>query len=769
MIWLIALLLPVPAPLSSLATTDSEPRIEWVELQRAGQDTQALASVEQYLAYEHEGGADKGVLYLRGRLLTRLGERDRAAEVLLAGLATDAGLEPFARLRLAEVESARGRPEVAADLLAVLLAAKPPSQLRTPASRLLARAIRRGADCRLLEPLDGWSLDEESQRVLRLQRSDCHRLGAPARADADLIALLADDTADGVALEAAERLADSLTDPSGEISLDMAKAFFGQRDFPLALDYYSRALQPEAMPLAARADYETHYAVGRSYFWLGDYRRAAQRFASVVGLSSARDKKARAHYQEARSLELAGDTAAAELAFGRAFTSDPEGSWAAAALTSRMRLAWIDGRESEALKLYSGLANRRRWRGSRARAALFLAASDLVRDRSDRAGAWLDVVAGTPDPHLPELAYWQGRLAEIEGDTLRAQQRYRVALLDDLYDPWSQEAVKRLEQPALRLEAERAAAVLIASGRERDLLAAWLLTPESEPGRKAFSDLLTLLRSRPRERPFLDLAPVATAAWPLWSDPLNDPEERLLALGDWEFGLPAVSRHFPASELRLAITRARLLAEAGMTRASILTAELVGKQMPSTVPGPLWPAELTARLYPQAHGATIRRYAGAREFDPLLLTALIREESRFDASATSAAAARGLTQFVLPTARRLAQVIGIEELQASDLHDPEISIRLGAAYLEELAQRFVAREPQMLAAYNAGESQTDQWRRYCFSDEPAEFLTKIGFRETRSYVRKVLRARARYRELYGESPDPVETATGGSASSTASK
>jgi soluble lytic murein transglycosylase-like protein len=54
-----------------------------------------------------------------------------------------------------------------------------------------------------------------------------------------------------------------------------------------------------------------------------------------------------------------------------------------------------------------------------------------------------------------------------------------------------------------------------------------------------------------------------------------------------------------------------------------------------------------------------------------------------------------------------------------------------------------------VAAYTAGDRQVALWRAHCYSREPAEFLTKVGFRETRDYVNRVLGARARYVQLYG--------------------
>ena len=46
--------------------------------------------------------------------------------------------------------------------------------------------------------------------------------------------------------------------------------------------------------------------------------------------------------------------------------------------------------------------------------------------------------------------------------------------------------------------------------------------------------------------------------------------------------------------------------------------------------------------------------------DPHLLLAIFREESRFDPEAVSPASARGLGQFILPTAQRLGRDIGLD-------------------------------------------------------------------------------------------------------------
>ena len=55
----------------------------------------------------------------------------------------------------------------------------------------------------------------------------------------------------------------------------------------------------------------------------------------------------------------------------------------------------------------------------------------------------------------------------------------------------------------------------------------------------------------------------------------------------------------------------------------------------------------------------------------------------------------------------------------------------------------------MVAAYNAGEDQAALWRRSCVTADPEEYLAKIGFRETKAYVVRVLETRDAYRGLWG--------------------
>jgi soluble lytic murein transglycosylase len=145
---------------------------------------------------------------------------------------------------------------------------------------------------------------------------------------------------------------------------------------------------------------------------------------------------------------------------------------------------------------------------------------------------------------------------------------------------------------------------------------------------------------------------------------------------------------------------------------------------------PLWFFDI---IGPQS-GATL---------DPLLVTALIRQESAFNTHARSRVGARGLMQLMPATAKMLAKV------RTSKLYDPETNIALGTQYLRKRLAQYDGDVELTLAAYNAGFSRVDEWKRRYPTENRILFLDLIPFRETRDYVSSILRNYYWYTKLYG--------------------
>jgi soluble lytic murein transglycosylase-like protein len=581
------------------------------------------------------------------------------------------------------------------------------------------------------------------------------RGGTPQAGRSLLIALLDENREDDVARLAADRLA-TLTagGERGRVPLLLSMTFFEHREFDrsvrqLAQIFGLAGVRGKAPPAHELA--EARYALGRTDFWQGRFEPAAKTFGEVAEGAATAAERARALLQQGRSYEMLGDWQQAVATFRLSFLAEPAGEWAAPSLLGMLRLEWRRGNEPTGAAILSMLGSSPKWRDSARRATLFMAASDLVRGRADRAGAWLErAAAGSADEDLPETAYWRGRLAELQGRLPVAVAAYLEALRADLYHPLSRAALARLRIEPLAGEARTAGRRLAASRRSQDLYDAWLLLgPDDPTARAAERRLRSQLLADPAAGPFLGMSEVPVAAWPLWTASLHRPEEMLLALGAWHEGAPAVREHFPPSAPSLALTGCLLLARTGETARSIQLAEALRERLPARLPLVLLPAELHRCLYPLAYREPLLAEGRLRGIDPYLMAALIRVESRFDHQAVSAGAARGLTQFALATARRVAAGLGMDRLEAEDLDRPEVAIDLGGAYLAQLLRTFRGTPHIAIAAYDAGEAQATLWRTYCFSPEPEEYFTKIGFRETRLHLARVLTAWNWYQRLYG--------------------
>ena len=133
------------------------------------------------------------------------------------------------------------------------------------------------------------------------------------------------------------------------------------------------------------------------------------------------------------------------------------------------------------------------------------------------------------------------------------------------------------------------------------------------------------------------------------------------------------------------------------------------------------------------------------KLDPALLAAVIYQESKFDTSARSSSGAIGLMQLTPATARGIAIRTGGSAFRTADLYNPEINIRYGAWYLENLFLKY-GNERLVLAAYNAGQGNVDRWR--------ARTRT-IQFSETRAYISRVEHLKRIYRHAWGKELGPL--------------
>lgn len=127
-----------------------------------------------------------------------------------------------------------------------------------------------------------------------------------------------------------------------------------------------------------------------------------------------------------------------------------------------------------------------------------------------------------------------------------------------------------------------------------------------------------------------------------------------------------------------------------------------------------------------------------------LAYSIARQESAFNKRAVSPANARGLLQLLPGTAKAVARKKGLKYSFKRLTTDAGYNATLGASYLSEQLSNFNDSYILTFAAYNAGPRRVDEWLKR-FGDprgkplnEVIDWIEKIPFKETRSYVQRIL-------------------------------
>lgn len=524
--------------------------------------------------------------------------------------------------------------------------------------------------------------------------------------------------------------------------------------------HYDRAIALSQAALGHAWSDDLQFALGRSYFGNEQFAEAERAYLRGASTTKKPETQAVFYWHAARAAQLRGDDATAERLMTSAISVKGNFDATRAALTQRIRLRLAKNRPAEAA---SDLALLRKISaGKRAvlEGSLAYAVGMLAKGNAGAALATLDAIPRSlTDPYdRAEIAYWRARALEGRNDRAAL-----AAYLDVLRSPapthFAYFARRRLDSPQMtaRLRGELSAreteaARLVAEKKydlarrvetDRILLSSTARTAELER-------LTAIYRELPSYRAVLELSPEALPAFPN-VDPADTPS-LLIAMGLADEATQAIEERWPLRPARSALTRSFALNQGGASRPSIYAIEVMMKSVPEDFHPDLLPGLVRQLLYPRYFYAFIAEDAEKYGADPALLLAIMREESRFDPRARSQAAARGLLQFIITTARDIGAAVGLVDLSPADLYDPRIIIRLGAKYLSELAEELDGNRYRIAAAYNAGPKQTALWSRMQAAPGDDYFLTAVNFDETKHYVRKVMNSYERYGEIYAKQP-----------------
>lgn len=536
-----------------------------------------------------------------------------------------------------------------------------------------------------------------------------------------------------VALQAASNLRPD--DPEVWLRRGGAAAAAGRRD--LARLAYARAAWsfpgqgPEVRARAALSallgrpvrpediDPESRLLRGRRLAQEGEWDQAAVEFRAVAAATRASRTAAGEAWYRLGEIYMHSDRRAAHDAFRRAagYGWNPPGAWYWAALSARRAGLTTQAREASSALLRAapnGLWTARFWLDAGR------------REESDGRGVtaaahYRKAIAAAPGSGEAAEARWRlGWVALGAGRHAVAEAAFRGAAQAA---PWRGEAARAWYWAARAGGSASAPALL------RMVADQYPLTFYGQRARARLGLPAPLLPPAPSPAPDANARAVAAPT-----------HEELARLGQDADASEAAEDSLDARPGRRDLRLVRLLSETygrlGDVRRSVAHAE-------EALSGGVRDKAVWRLAYPRAYWPEVEHAAGAAGIDPLLLLALVREESRYDRTVISSARAVGLAQ-ILPTTA--AAMTGDPSLTAHRLKDPATNLTLGARYLRLQLDRFDGDLRLALAAYNAGPGAARRWRN--LDTDPDYFIEKIGYAETRAYIRRVLGSYGVYRVVW---------------------
>ena len=508
------------------------------------------------------------------------------------------------------------------------------------------------------------------------------------------------------------------------------------------IDYYAGAAYPDAYGAAIRA-FDRYLAsepaekVEETLYHKALAQRATAQSADALDTLQQLIEgypegslQVKAHFEKAATLALAGDNDAAVETYQELATSFPDDDLAPEALWTAARLRQVEGALAQAAELYEEL-QRSFPKYEDADAVLWYAG--LARYRAgDPEGAtanWQALLDLYPDSiYGTKTRYWLGKVGVEPGDSDGAG--YWEQLVADMPENYYSLRVQQLAAGEA-LTATRLVTAPVESppwdGVQYEVeMLPWLVEWTEVP---TGTDSLSL--------------PVA-----LTSDLDFRRGQALLEAGLRGEALEAFdqAKSLVWSDPLALAGLARYYREQGLLGLAASSASRLADLWPE---GTIHEAPLTLQYlaYPLAYTDLLSSEALSRDLDPLLLAALVRQESLFEPAAKGWAGERGLGQVMAATGQDIARALGLEDFEVDDLYRPATSIRFGAYYLASQLERFDHEILVALAAYNGGPGNALYWREAGGEDLDL-FVEVIGAVTSRLYLQGVLEQYVVYEHLY---------------------
>jgi len=511
-------------------------------------------------------------------------------------------------------------------------------------------------------------------------------------------------------------------------------------DFQRGLvDYHNGAYQPaiDAFRRYIQADPHghsgaAHYYAGLAYKAIDSYELARREFDLLIDTHPEDELRDQAWLEKAAVLADLGDDDGAVQVYQTFVRLYPQHELAGEFLWRRAQLAESQERYDEAARAYLDL-QRRYPQWERADAALIQAGLCYYRRAEDQkaASAWRKLLADYAQSEWRSKAlFWLGKAYLRLGRTEEAKRSLAEATAASAHDYHA----LRARELGRVLDGDASppfvgANILLATDQpaEQKEAEAWLDSWANVPGEGG----------EPRD-PDFDIARA----------PRFRRGQELLAVGLRQGALDEFEAlREELTDEPLALYQLALACRSmGLYRSSIRCVQRIVHLSPveSVLEGPLF---LQRLAYPLYFEDLVIAEAQANALDPLLLFALIRQESLFEPYVASWAGARGLTQIVPTTGEWIAPRLGWPEYHPDDLDKPYVNVKFGAWYLAYQIQDF-GNVFAALAAYNAGPGNAIRWLSAENDSDDDLFVEGITFAESQLYVKRLYEYYFAYSTLY---------------------
>ena len=150
-------------------------------------------------------------------------------------------------------------------------------------------------------------------------------------------------------------------------------------------------------------------------------------------------------------------------------------------------------------------------------------------------------------------------------------------------------------------------------------------------------------------------------------------------------------------------------------------------------------------IYPFPFPNLILDRSEDNNLNPLLVTALVRQESRFEPDIRSVVGAIGLMQVMPETGEWISQQINQADYR---LAEPRDNVKFGTWYLDYTHRQFADNSLLAVASYNAGPGAVSGWVAEKDFANADEFVKGIPYPETQDYVESVFGGYWNYLRIY---------------------